>query len=194
MISKDYVYWKGAIPPHVCDQILKFGENQRLNKAKIGAGPQQQVVSKVRDSSISFVKAPWILDWILSPVYQANKDIFSYELTGHEYIQFTKYNVGQHYNWHLELTKENVGDSICRKLSIIIPLNDPSEYEGGEIEFRSMRLSPDDPAEDSIISKPEFKERGTLLVFPSIIFHRVKPITKGTRYSLVCWWGGPPFR
>ena len=61
-------------------------------------------------------------------------------------------------------------------MSII--LND--EYEGGEFEFF---------AKDTILSK-----RGTIIVFPSYMQHRVKPVTKGTRYSLVTWFCGEPFQ
>ena len=76
---------------------------------------------------------------------------------------------------------------------MIIPLVDPKEYEGGEVEFHSFNASPDGKYDAPLISKDEFKEKGTMIVFPSIIWHRVKPLTKGIRYSLVGWWGGPLF-
>jgi PKHD-type hydroxylase len=72
-----------------------------------------------------------------------------------------------------------------RKLSLIIQLTDPSEYEGGDFQFDSDIPQPD-PA--------EIKQRGTVIVFPSFLRHRVTPVTSGVRRSLVSWVEGPKFR
>ena len=40
----------------------------------------------------------------------------------------------------------------------------------------------------------EIRPRGSVIVFPSFVWHRVKPVTKGVRYSVVAWYGGPPFK
>jgi len=195
MLLKDYVFWKEGVPSHICDQIVKHGTLQTSESARIGEG-SGQTKKEVRDSQISWLNAKWIWDWILDPVRRANESIFKYNLHDVEAAQFTKYSAGQFYGWHVDINEDepnNINNNHCRKLSIIIPLSDPSEYEGGDIEFRSSRCSPDGQYAPPLISKDEFKEKGTLLVFPSIVWHRVKPVTKGTRYSLVAWWGGPFF-
>ena len=78
-----------------------------------------------------------------------------------------------------------------RKLSAILSLNDASEYEGGGLEFYNG--NPTLKESDRIIDCKEIKKAGTLVVFPSHLYHRVKPITKGNRYSLVIWSCGKPF-
>lgn len=76
-----------------------------------------------------------------------------------------------------------------RKLSATISLNDSAEYEGGNLEFD---LGPHRP--DRYHTCTEIRPKGSIVVFPSHIYHRVTPVTSGTRYSLVCWNLGAPFR
>ena len=70
-----------------------------------------------------------------------------------------------------------------RKLSVVVQLSDPEEYEGGELKLHTSY--------DPIIIK---KERGMIVSFPSYTLHEVAPVTKGERYSLVAWVHGPAFR
>ena len=73
-----------------------------------------------------------------------------------------------------------------RKLSMVIQLSDPKDYEGGILEIHANEHYPPPP--------DELKRRGTIVVFPSFLRHRVIPVTKGVRYSLVAWIEGPHFR
>jgi len=85
-----------------------------------------------------------------------------------------------HYTWHAD--KSSVG-SATRKLSITVQLSDPADYSGGELELNL--------AGDPLIAP---KERGSVILFPSFCMHRVRPVTKGTRQSLIAWVVGPPLR
>lgn len=76
-----------------------------------------------------------------------------------------------------------------RKLSVTISLNDPNEYEGGNLQFD---LGPHRP--DRYHTCTEIRPKGSVIVFPSHVHHQVTPVTSGTRYSLVCWNLGPPFK
>ena len=77
----------------------------------------------------------------------------------------------------------DVGGTInYRKLSITVQLSDPSDYEGGDLQFLITR--------EPVTAK---REKGNAIVFPSFMIHQVKPVTKGVRYSLVCWCSGPAF-
>lgn len=76
-----------------------------------------------------------------------------------------------------------------RKLSVTISLNDPSEYDGGNLQFD---LGPHRP--DRYHTCTEIRPRGSVIVFPSYVHHQVTPVTRGTRYSLVCWNLGAPFK
>ena len=106
-----------------------------------------------------------------------NFDVWGY----HDDFQYTKYYGGDqgHYDWHMDLGP-NMSN---RKLSCVIQLSDPSDYEGGELEFNLGY---------TILSVP--KGKGVITFFPSFLLHRVTPVTKGTRISLVTWLCGANLR
>lgn len=109
-----------------------------------------------------------------------NDATYRYDLTDIEPLQFLSYQDGGHYDWHLDIGR---GAHSNRKLSLVIPLNDPSEYEGGELIVKAGR-------KDTVIP---FKP-GVPIYFPSMILHKVTPVTKGQRYVLVGWFRGPAFK
>jgi PKHD-type hydroxylase len=75
---------------------------------------------------------------------------------------------------------------------VTVSLSNPEDYEGGELEFDFRNNDLD--KKQNIIKCDQIKPRGSIVVFPSFIWHRVKPVTKGTRYSLVIWNLGYPFK
>jgi PKHD-type hydroxylase len=77
-------------------------------------------------------------------------------------------------------------------LSVTVSLSDPGEYEGGELEFDFKNEEPH--KKPNIRTCTEILSKGSLVVFPSFVFHRVKPVTKGVRHSLVIWNLGYPFK
>jgi PKHD-type hydroxylase len=101
-----------------------------------------------------------------------------------EYAQYTEYGLNNFYDYHTDFNflKTNPGTNLVRKISVSILLNDPSEFEGGEMEFLLGR-------EPMVFSL----KKGHALTFASFIVHRVRPVTKGIRRSLVLWFGGPAF-
>lgn len=113
-------------------------------------------------------------------VGKCNTDFYQFHLTEiTENIQYTVYNSDDqgYYDWHLDMGP----DKVRRKLSLVCQLSDPSEYEGGELQINNGQ-----------IMIPE-KDKGTVILFPSYLLHRVTPVTKGTRRSLVVWIEGPAF-
>jgi PKHD-type hydroxylase len=114
-------------------------------------------------------------------VLSLNKQFFRFDLEGFgEGFQFTKYEApAGKYDVHID---KSFGKNI-RKLSIVVQLSDPTEYEGGDLCIQTC-------------NNPQFarKEQGFLVAFPSYVLHGVQPVTSGTRYSLVAWLTGPPFR
>ena len=90
------------------------------------------------------------------------------------------YDNGGHYGWHIDMGS---GFAEKRKISGVIQLSNPEEYEGGELQLQ-MPLGE--------ITAP--KDKGSLSLFPSYIRHRVTPVSKGVRKSLVVWASGPAFR
>ena len=129
-----------------------------------------------------------VADLLLSFAHEANRDHFGFDIFNSTYdIQFTEYDstVKGKYDWHHDVwwTNPRCHD---RKLSVVIQLNDPSTYTGGDFEFRIPGCDMDGLA--------DFRQQGSVIVFPSFFEHRVTPVTTGTRYSLVTWVEGPKFR
>jgi len=152
--------------------------------------------SKQRISDVAWTNDQWVYDLIWPYMLGANKNAgWQYDITSAESAQITRYKKGGFYNFHRDglachLSKYNDPENAffhdkVRKLSMTILLND--SFEGGQFEFVSY------DKEDCNISPLEMK-KGYVVVFPSHMEHRVAPVTKGTRYSLVCWFLGPPFK
>ena len=208
-----YYYWwfKHAIPEAVCDEIVKlgkeklelgvtgqFGDQNAQEDVKNLTPNQIKDLKEVRNSNISWLSYPWLYNEILPYVNKANESGgWNFQFDYNEACQFTAYSKNQHYSWHCDAWKElyssehkhNAHKGKIRKLSSIILLNDSSEYSGGELEFDFR-----DSGEGSNIAvAKEIYRKGDMVVFPSFVWHRVKPVLKGQRYSLVVWSIGNPY-
>jgi len=171
------------------DKIIKIGESGEpgaspLEIAKIGGG---KVETSTRACSVSFLNsqsedAQWIYPRLAGSVINMNDNFFNFDLSRIESLQFTKYesNHSEFYEKHVDSQYKAFSP---RKLSFSVILSDPSEYEGGDLLFHLGSTPSVAP-----------RERGKVIFFPSYILHEVTPVTKGTRYSLVGWVSGPPFR
>ena len=117
---------------------------------------------------------------------EANKINFNYNLEFFQPIQFARYRNGGHYGWHQDSSGASASGE-ARKLSLTFSLSDPKTYEGGHLEFyRGER-----PMTEQ--EKKDIRDQGSVIVFDSRDYHRVTPVTQGTRYSVVCWTVGPNF-
>ena len=155
-------------------------------------------LQKKRDSNIVWMNDRWIYKEIQPYVHQANKNAgWNFDWDFSESCQFTIYKKGQYYDWHCDswdkpYVEEGPTKGKIRKLSVTVSLTDPKEYKGGELEFDLRNLDPD--KKPNIRACTEILPKGSLVVFPSFVWHRVKPVTKGVRHSLVIWNLGYPFR
>jgi len=196
-----YWYFNKALSPKICDKIIKFGKKNKLKEGRIGSFPdkkfkvltknQRKILKDKRDSKVSFIDEKWLYDLLFPYVHTANKlASWNFKVDWSEPIQFTEYKDNQFYDLHSDSGSENQSNNKIRKLSLVASLTDPKKYKGGEFEFQFRNL--DDP---TLITKaPQLKPRGSIVVFPSFLFHRVKPIRVGIRYSLVGWCLGKPLR
>ena len=162
------------------------------NKAEVEDSESSEkttVDSVLRRSEVYWTEDQWIVDYIWPFMTVGNEMTgLNYDIKRVETIQLTRYKVGDHYNFHVDSYsshgyKNKYG--LVRKLSMTIQLND--DYEGGEFEVcKSIKGR----------SRKEVleKSKGTVIVFPSCLEHRVKKVTSGERYSLVAWFLGPPLR
>ncbi len=140
----------------------------------------------------------WIYKEIQPYVHMANKNAgWNFDWDWSESCQFTIYKKGQYYDWHCDswdkaYVEEGPTKGKIRKLSVTVSLTDPKEYKGGELEFDFRNLDPN--KKPNIRACTEILPKGSLVVFPSFVWHRVKPVTKGVRHSLVIWNLGYPFK
>jgi len=207
-ISNYYWYFKSAIPPRLCDDIIQYGLSKSEVLAKVGAFKNKKLnkdeikdLKRKRNSNIVWMNDNWIYKELHPYIHQANKNAgWNYDWDWSESCQFTKYKLNQYYDWHCvswdkPYEKEGPTKGKVRKLSMTCQLTDGSEYEGGELEFDFRNYDPH--MRDESIHKVQCKEilpKGSIIVFPSFVWHRVKPVTKGVRYSLVMWNLGYPFK
>ena len=204
-----YWYFRSAVPARVCDDIIRYGLSKNEELAKTGGIKKDKLskdelfnLKRKRDSNIVWLNDTWIYREIQPYVQQANKNAgWNFNWNWSESCQFTKYKLYQYYDWHCDswskpYEKENKNeDGKIRKLSMTLQLTDGSEYEGGELEFDFRNYDPNMREEHKHCKKAiEILPKGSIIVFPSFVWHRVKPVTKGVRYSLVMWCLGYPFK
>ena len=206
-LNNYYWYFKSAVPSRICDEIVKYGLSKTEIIARTGEYGRKKLtkneikdMKRKRNSDLVWMDDAWIYKELQPFVHLANEHAgwnFNWERS--ESCQFTKYKINQYYDWHcdsysLPYTEGN-SKGMIRKLSMTCQLTDGSEYEGGELEFDFRQYDPHMRDESKHLQKAtEILPKGSIIVFPSFVWHRVKPVTKGTRYSLVMWNLGYPFK
>lgn len=153
---------------------------------KAGDATGRETAPDARRSTVTFFPSEqryaWMVERIAKLVLDLNQKVWRFELSRSDLLQFSAYGEGQYYDWHIDLGAR--GGLARRKLSVSVQLNDSSEYDGGDLE---ISLGP--------TNKLASRKKGAMIIFPSYTRHRVLPVTRGTRYSLVAWFGGSaPFR
>ena len=191
-----------AISKKECEKLLdycikntKLKEAFVLNKGQSDADDDRigRTDPSIRITDIAFVEPDGNEDNKVNELAwhflnEANTRQFNYEIESYQLVQFARYRDGGHYGWHRDVNETAITpNGEMRKLSLTLCLTDPKEYEGGELQF----FNGERPIEQRIIN--DIQDQGSVIVFDSRDWHRVIPVTKGTRYSLVCWSVGPNF-
>ena len=218
-LTNYYYQFPAVLTPKFVDDILAYGKAHTPEMAITGGASKDDEknldkkgnlkksvvkdVQKKRKSDIVWMNDLWIYKEIHPYIHEANQRAgWNFEWDWSESCQFTKYGVGQYYGWHTDSwTKAydkkddpNTHGKI-RKLSVTISLNDPDEYDGGNLEFDFRNdIDFDRNRKHKAKACTEIRPRGSIIVFPSFVWHRVAPVTRGTRYSLVIWNLGKPFK
>lgn len=183
-----FVTWKDGFTNEEVDQLIAYCNTLKFEKATVGGGEENETVTRIRESKVAWIdntqESGWIYDRMAYIARNLNGQFYKFDLYGFsEHMQFTVYEEDSngHYTWHVDC---GVGSSTPpRKLSLVVQLTDPEEYEGGDLEI----FTSEEP------TKVE-KKKGMIAAFPSYALHRVTPVTKGTRRSLVVWVTGPAFK
>ena len=203
---------KNGLTDKGCDNLIKELSKQTYMQGTHISDDDKVVTSPTRKSKIV-----WFTDLELRAAINNAVDIVNYQagwrydIGETEQFQFTVYEKDDHYDWHtdgqcdhwcaresslfhgIKLEEMNLKYTpdprllgTVRKISVSAILND--DYEGGELLFSTIE-------KDATVKITNIKARkGDLVIFPSFIEHKVAPVTKGTRYSIVAWYGGPPFK
>jgi PKHD-type hydroxylase len=180
----NYYYFDKEFNDETIDRVKKIGDSIPKQRGEVGGG-SDGTVSEYRKSDIAWIPDNQDSAWLYSKIADlsmiANKEMWNFDIWGyHDSLQYTTYyGDGGHYDWHADLGP-NMSN---RKLSVVLQLSDPSEYEGGELQ---MNIG------GSIISVP--RQKGLICFFPSFVLHRVTPLTSGIRTSLVTWLCGANLR
>lgn len=195
IVKNSQWYWAAELPDKVCDAIIEEGELATKETAKVAG---KQVREDIRKSDVSWIQPLWLRNLLWSYTMQANLEAgWNFKISRFETFQYTTYRApGGHYDWHIDNAfpyKDGPNKGLIRKLSLTIQLSDPEDYEGGMFEQRILRKNDEGDLNAITNSLESIKPRGSLLVFPGFVYHRVMPVTKGTRRSLVAWAVGTPF-
>jgi PKHD-type hydroxylase len=172
--------------PEQCQKIIDAGRRQKPQQAQVGINkPGGGVDTKKRTTTIS-----WIPFDEMRPMYEdlnnfiqkANRNHFGFEdVEITEQAQFTEYPEGGFYDWHIDTDVNMKHEPPVRKISMTLLLSPENQFEGGDLELMA-------PGKKANLTQ------GNAIIFASFLNHRVAPVTRGVRQSLVMWFGGKPFR
>lgn len=183
-IIEPYAWWEGAFTSAQLDW-LQAQAKTASEAAMVGDGLGGAEDKSIRRSSLAWLHknndTAWVFDILGDVASSLNAQYFRFDLTGFgEGLQLTNYDQAEHgmYGWH-----QDYNAKISRKLSLVLQLTDPADYEGGNLEVMVQG--------EPIRVK---KQRGLIAAFPSYVLHQVTPVVKGSRQSLVAWVSGPAFR
>lgn len=203
------IWYYTNIPQKIIDSIEEdLAENfdHKIEPSKVYDGSVNKDKRNSRNSWIPTTH--WVAGFIWHYVQRANRENFLYDLShiDGETLQYTHYGPGEYYGWHIDAglssafkpaydgsgeTYQQRGQDfvnhkceLVRKLSFVLQLSNPEDYEGGNLQLLDEELKP--------YIAP--RQRGTLILFDSRTQHRVLKVTKGLRKSIVGWTVGPRWK
>lgn len=182
--SEPFVWWEGVFTEQELDWLQDKARSASDRGRTMGDVSAEQL-SKVRRSNVLWMPntpdTKWVFEKLADVTSKINSRYYQLDLTGFgEQLQLTNYDQSEHgmYGWH-----QDYNATVSRKLSLVVQLSDPSQYEGGNLQIKTGM-------EDLTVRK----QRGLLVAFPSYQLHQVTPVTQGNRQSLVAWVSGPKFK
>lgn len=176
-----FVWWEGAFNEQELNWLQEKAKAADSN-ARLGGNIEDK---NVRRSKVTWLnnnsESEWVFKRLGEITAKLNAQYYHFDLTGFgELLQLTHYDQSENgmYGWH-----QDYGINISRKLSVVLQLSDPGDYEGGNLQVMTSGTPTN-----------VRKQRGLVAVFPSYVLHQVTPVTQGSRQSLVAWISGSPFR
>jgi PKHD-type hydroxylase len=179
---------KPIFTPEQCKMIIQAGRAEPRNDAGVGNEKgikEGHVDTSTRTSHISWIPFSKMTDMYkdIDRIMQStNRNHFGFDgMTINEMAQYTEYPEGGFYEWHVDNDVNMQYEPPVRKISMTCLLSPESEFEGGDLELQAE-------------GKVAKIKQGHAVFFASFIRHRVKPVIRGRRQSLVMWFGGTPFK
>lgn len=191
MFKNYFWFWESEIKEEVLDKWLaEHFDEAKVQGATINVDTEKQkfdLDESIRKTEVVWVKpATEMFDTVYQYIDSANKNAgWNFDISGMEDVQLGRYTDGGFYDWHMDTFAPD-GGNWQRKLSCVIQMTDPDTYEGGDLILRTGKNDTD--------IHTFTRKRGSVIVFPSMVYHKVTPITSGTRYSAVAWMRGQAFR
>ena len=186
--QEPFAWWDNAFTNEQLNWLQQQARNVK-EKAAVGNGGNGTIDPNIRRSGLNWMPntqdTQWVFETLGHVVSSLNAQFFRFDLTGFgEHIQLTNYDGAEQgmYGWHVDMGPNPT--TPCRKLSLVLQLSDPVEYEGGVLELQ--------PHGKDVVKMR--KQRGLIVAFPSWTLHQVTPVTQGNRQSLVAWITGPSFK
>lgn len=180
-----YYWFENGFTQEEVERIINLASEYTEQDATI-IGNNEGVEEAIRKSKVRWLPNnsswAWIYDRIAALSVEANNALWHFDLHSIiDDIQFTEYEAGGgHYDWHVDIGPSTISH---RKISIVVQLSDDDAYVGGNLELMPGNHS---------FAVP--RKQGAVAIFPSFMLHRVTPVTKGLRRSLVLWVGGSHYR
>jgi PKHD-type hydroxylase len=179
------VVWRGLFSPTRLDALERQCDGLVMEAARLNSG-----TSSIRTTKVAWVHRSAETESLYrdmeAAVLRLNVELFHFDLIGLTTLQYAVYEDAQagFFDWHNDYgrTRDDPGQE-PRKITMSLQLTDGASYDGCDLEIRAAH--PVDVAP---------RERGALVAFRANALHRVTPITRGVRKSLVVWAAGPEFR
>jgi PKHD-type hydroxylase len=182
MVNNLYWLWENVLSEDFCNHVFRSVDWDAAQKGTLE--DKGLVNADIRETDIVWQDTMQPLGCVLQTyIHSANEQSgWNYTLSSFESSQVSRYKAENkgHYDWHMDSAAPING--VQRKLTCVILLNDASEFEGGILQFKGIK-------DRNVLTK-----RGSIIVFPSFIEHKVTPVTAGTRYTAVTWASGPTFK
>jgi PKHD-type hydroxylase len=172
--------------PKQCQMVINAGRSEPKQNGSVGGREgESQIDTETRTSHISWIpfsKTPEMYKDIEKIMKQTNGNHFGFDgMQITEMAQYTEYPEGGFYDWHIDSDTNFAHEPTVRKISMTLLLSPDNEFEGGDLELMKE-------------GQPAKLKQGHAIFFASFIRHRVTPVIRGNRKSLVMWFGGTPLR
>lgn len=168
-----------------CIKLIKYFESKESKDSELAGTYDKNLLNKEVRNTRELVLVDEKLTNKLKKVFElANVSTYNYDIKEMEEVKLLKYTQGGRYKWHTDCGAKEIS---IRKLSAIVQLSDENSYEGGDLEFGITN----ETGESNYTAR---RTRGSIIIFPAFLSHRITPITNGIRYSLITWINGDTWK